>query len=352
MADRAVRLTPRESPTDAVNAAQTIGGFTAGGLGGAAWRGGRTAWFALRRAGQAALTLVLASVAVWLLDALAPGDPAQQVLASQGVRSPSAAQLRDMAHQLGLDRPLWSRYLSWLDRAVRGDFGVSYISSLPVHTELAQRLSATAILAGTALTLVVLIAVGLGLAAAATVGRWPDITIRVLTVLCAATPAFVLGLLIVQVIVVKLGLGVVLAGGDVQDVFLPALCVALGSMAVPTRVLRASVVAAVGEKYALLARARGAGRWSVLIRHGLPNAGVPLVQALALSAAWMIGGTVVVETVFTWPGVGSYLVTSVQQRDLPVVQAGTLLATAAYVVSGLVADLITGLVDPRMRGRA
>jgi len=308
--------------------------------------------FVLRRAGQAALTLLLASVVVWILDAFAPGDPAQRVLSSEGVRAPSVAQLKGVALQLGLDQPLWARYLSWLGHAVRGDLGTSYISGLPVRAELASRLEATALLAGSALVLVVLIAVVLGLAAAAAAGRWPDIVIRVLTVICAATPAFVVGLLILRVIVVKFGLGVVLASGDVQDVFLPALCVAIGSMAVPTRVLRAAVISAVGESYSLLARARGARRLWVLVWHGLPNAAVPFVQALALSAAWMIGGTVVVETVFTWPGVGDYLVTSVQQRDLPVVQAATLLATAGYVFSGLVADLLTGLIDPRTRSRS
>lgn len=349
MADRAVVMTVVQSTSGGP------GPVAAAGPGAAARirRGaGTVVGFVLRRIGQAALTLLLASIVVWILDAFAPGDPAQRVLSSEGVRSPSAAQLREVAHQLGLDRPLWGRYVSWLGHAVRGDFGASYISGLPVRIELASRLGATAILAGSALVLVVLIAVVLGLAAAACAGRWPDIVIRVLTVICAATPAFVVGLAIVQIVVVKLGLGVVLASGNVQDVFLPALCVAVGSMAVPTRVLRAAVISAVGEKYALLARARGARRLYVLVRHGLPNAGVPLVQSLALAAAWMIGGTVVVETVFTWPGVGSYLVTSVQQRDLPVVQAGTLLATAAYVLTGLVADLITGAVDPRTRSRS
>jgi peptide/nickel transport system permease protein len=302
-----------------------------------------------RRVGQGILTLLAASVVVWALNAVAPGDPAQRVLSTRGVRSPSPAQLHAMRHELGLDRTVVERYLSWLGHVLRGDFGTSYITGTPVRTELASRLGATLVLAGSALVLVVLIATVLGLLSAAAAGRWPDVAVRVLTVVCAATPAFVVGLLVLQIVVVKLGLGVVLSTGSIRDVFLPALCVAIGSMAVPTRVLRAAVVAATGEQYALLARARGARRLYVLVRHGLPNAAVPLVQALALSAAWMIGGTVVVETVFTWPGLGAYLVSSVQQRDLPVVQAGAMLATLAYVLTSLVADLISGWADPRVR---
>jgi ABC-type dipeptide/oligopeptide/nickel transport system permease component len=302
-----------------------------------------------RRLGQGVLTLLAASLVVWALNAIAPGDPAQRVLSSRGVRSPSPAQLTAMRHELGLDRSPVEQYLTWLGHAVRGDFGTSYISGTSVRTELASRLGATLILAGSALVLVVLIAVVLGLVSAAAAGRWPDLAVRVLTVVCAATPAFVVGLIVLQLLVVKLGLGVVLSTGSIRDVFLPALCVAIGSLAVPTRVLRAAVIAATGEQYALLARARGARRLYVLVRHGLPNAAVPLIQALALSAAWMIGGTVVVETVFTWPGLGAYLVSSVQQRDLPVVQAGALLATLAYVLTSLVADLISGWADPRVR---
>ncbi len=308
-----------------------------------------TTGFVLTRLGQGTLTLLAASLVVWLLDVLAPGSPAQQVLSSEGIHNPSPAQLQEVSEQLGLDRPLIVRYLSWLGHAVRGDFGTSYISGNPVRAELGSRLGATLILAGAALLIVIVVAVVLGLLAAAYASHWPDVAIRTLTVVCAATPAFILGLLILQVIVVKLGLGTVLADGSIHDVLLPALCVATGSMAVPTRVLRAAVIAAVDEKYAVLARARGARRLYVLIRHGLPNAAVPLVQALALSAAWMIAGTVVVESVFNWPGVGSYLITSLQQRDLPVVQGGTLLATLGYVLASLTADLVSGLADPRIR---
>jgi peptide/nickel transport system permease protein len=299
------------------------------------------------RIGQAVLTLWASSVLVWLLTAVGPGDPAQKVLSTRGVRSPTAQQLSSVQHELGLDRPLVAQYLHWLARAVRGDFGTSYISGLPVRTELAHRLGATLTLAATALAMVITVALLVGLAAAAMVGRWPDVALRGLTVVAAAVPAFVVGLVLIQVVIVNLGIGHVIANGSLSDAVLPAICIAVGSMAVPTRVLRASAIAAMDENYALMAQARGARPLWVLLRHALPNSLVPFIHALSLSAAYMIGGTVVVEAVFTWPGVGSYLVSSVAQRDLPVVQAGVLLATFAYVSASLVADVLTTLIDPR-----
>lgn len=302
------------------------------------------------RLAQSTLTVLAASIVVWVLTALAPGDPAQQVLSTRGVRTPTRDQLLAVHHELGLDRPLVTRYGQWLLAALHGDLGTSYISGLPVRSELAGRLGPTLVLAATALTMVVLAAVVVGLGAAATAGRWPDLALRSVTVVAAAVPSFVIGLVIIQVVIVEWGVGDVIADGSFGDALLPALCIAIGSLAVPTRVLRAASIDALGENYALMARARGARPGWVLLRHGLPNAVVPFVHALSLSAAYMIGGTVVVEAVFTWPGVGSYLVGAAQQRDLPVVQAGVLLATLAYVLSSLVADVLTALVDPRTDG--
>jgi ABC-type dipeptide/oligopeptide/nickel transport system permease component len=178
--------------------------------------------------------------------------------------------------------------------------------------------------------------------------RWPDVTVRGITVLAASVPSFVIGLLFLEFVVVQFGFGEVVANGSLHEVLLPATCVATNSLAVPTRVLRASIVTALRENYSLVSRARGASRLYVVLRHGLPNAAVPFINALALSAPWMIGGTVVVETVFTWPGLGAYLVQSVEQRDIPVVQAIVLLVTLAYLAASLVADVLTRILDPRL----
>jgi ABC-type dipeptide/oligopeptide/nickel transport system permease component len=310
---------------------------------------GYLARYIVVRMAQGLATLLAASVVVWLMAAVAPGDPAQRVLFLDGVENPSAAELAQERHKLGLDQSLVHQYLSWLGHALQGNLGTSYISGLPVAAELGSRLAATLILGGIAMVIIVVASTFLGLLSAARAGGRLDVLIRIATVISSATPLFLFGLVVIQVVVLKLGLGVVLSDGSWKEAFLPALCVAIGSIALPTRVLRAAVISAMNENFVVLARARGARRWYALIRHGLPNGGIPMVQALALSAGWLIAGTVVVETVFNWPGVGSYLVSSVEQRDLPVVQAGTLLATLGFLIASLVADVITVIADPRVR---
>ncbi len=305
-------------------------------------------WFAARRVGQSLVTLLGASVLIWLLDAAAPGDPAASFLASRGDRNPTVQALAAARRQLGLDHSAPYRYFSWLIGLLHGNLGTSYITGRSVRTEIASRLGATLTLAGAAITLVILAALILGLVAAFWVWRWPDVALRGFTVVAAAVPGFIVGLFLIQYLVIKFGIGEVITNGTPQEVLLPALAVAVNSLAVPTRVLRSSILTAMQSNYALLARARGARRISVLLRHGLPNALVPFINALALSAAWMIGGTVVVETVFTWPGIGSYLVQAVAQRNLPVVEVISLIATAAFLGASLLADLLTALIDPRV----
>lgn len=304
----------------------------------------------LVQTGQAALTVAAASIIVWLLSGLSRVDPAQRVLASRGVDSPTADQLAAVRAELGLDGGVVERYLTWASGVVDGDLGTSYVTGRPVAEEVLQRLEPTLLLAGTALVMVLLASLVLGVAAAAVRGG-TDLAVRALVIACAAVPSFVVGLFLIQIFVIRLGLGVAIADGSVGQVLLPASCVAISALAIPTRVLRGSLIASLEERYALVARGRGGGRMYLLLRHGLPNSAIPFLHAMALAAAWMIGGTVVVEAVFNWPGVGSFLVQSVQMGDLPVIQAIVLLATASYVAASLVADLATALIDPRTRSR-
>jgi ABC-type dipeptide/oligopeptide/nickel transport system permease component len=304
--------------------------------------------FAVRRLGQSVVTLLLASVVVWQFDAASSIDPAQEVLASRGVPSASSAQINAVRHELGLDRSEVHQYLHWLTGAIRGNFGRSWINGEPVRSELATRIGPTLLLAGVAVLIVSVAAVVFGCVSALLAWRWPDLTIRALTVLVAALPPFVLGIFLIHFVVIRFGIGAVITDGSLHDVLLPAICVAAGSVAVPTRILRSSMVSALREDYAQMARARGGRPIHVVITHALPNSLVPFVNAIALSAPWMIGGTFVVEAVFSWPGVGALLVQSVEQRDIPVVQAIVLLTTAAYLVAGFLADTLTRIVDPRI----
>jgi ABC-type dipeptide/oligopeptide/nickel transport system permease component len=303
--------------------------------------------FIAGRVGQALITLFIASIVVWLFNAASSIDPAQQVLASRGVPSASSQQIARVRRQLGLDQSAVHQYLHWLIGALHGNFGTSWINGEPVRSELASRLGASLLLAGVAILIVIVTALVLGCLAALFAWRWPDVTIRSATVVAASVPSFVLGIFLIQFVVIPFGVGQVITNGTVHDVLFPAICVAVGSVAVPTRILRSSMVAALQAEFAQVSRARGARRSYVVIRHALPNALVPFVNALALSAPWMIGGTIVVEAVFSWPGIGSYLVQSVEQRDIPVVQAIVLLITSAYLCASLLADISSRMIDPR-----
>lgn len=315
----------------------------------------RARWVAgkfLARLGQAALTLLGASVLVWLLFAYAPGDPAQRALAARGILAPTPAQLAGMRRALGLDHPAVVRYFTWLTGALHGNFGRSYVTQLPVTAELSFRLGPTLRLALVGLLFMIVLAGCLGMLAAFAADRAPDLAVRIVTVLCAATPSFIAGLFIIQFVVIRLGIGHALGNGDWGDAILPGFALGLATLAVPARVFRQSLIDGLQSYYSLVAHSRGASKLRILLRHAVPNSITPFAHAIAVAAASLIGGTVIVEAVFNWPGLGTYLIQSVQARDLPVVQAITLLATASYILASLAADLVSLAFDPHARGKS
>ncbi|UGQ12199.1 ABC transporter permease [Yinghuangia sp. ASG 101] len=298
------------------------------------------------------LTVAGAALIIWSLLPLAPGDPARLTLVAQGVPEPTPEQLAQARADLGLDRSLPEQFGHWLVRAAHGDLGTSFASGRPVTHELAERLPATLRLGATAVLLALAIAVPTALVAAAFRRRWPDTAARGLALLGAATPGFVAGLILIQVVVLRGGFGSVVLDGSWGEVGLPALCLAFGLFDVWSRLLRGSLVDALDSDWAASVTARGASGRRLLLRHALPNALPPLIHAVAVGAGALWGGAAIVETVFTWPGAGSYVVTSVKARDLPVIQAFAVFATLAYVAVSLLADLLAAAVDPRLRGRA
>lgn len=304
------------------------------------------------RLGQALAAALGASVLVWALVPLAPGDPALRVLQSRGVPNPLPVEIEAVRIELGLDRPLAEQYLTWLSRAVRGDLSESYQSGRPVLDELMIRLPATALLAGVAIGIAVLAALPAALLATAYVGRWPDALLRGLSLAGSAMPAFLVGLIVLQVVVLGQGWGRALSDGVPSQVWLPALVLALGRVADWSRLLRASLLECTGTGYALVSAARGASRLRVLLVHALPNALLPFLTAVGVGIGVLIGGTPIVEAVFTWPGIGSYVVQAINARDLPVIQGFAALAALAYVATSLTVDVAGGLLDPRTRKAA
>lgn len=301
---------------------------------------------------QALLTAVGASLLVWALLPLTPGDPALRVLLARGVDDPTPHQIAVTRAELGLDRPLTVQYADFLHGAIRGDLGDSYQTGQPILSEIARVLPATALLAGVSLGLALLAAVPAGLIAAAWAGRWPDGVLRVLALIGSATPGFLLGLLILYVAALGLDWAKVIADGTIANVWAPAIALATPIASVWSRLLRASLLEALGSRYVLVARARGASRVRVLIRHALPNAALPFLSAVGLGVGALLGGAVIVEAVFSWPGLGSYVLKAIGARDLVAVQAFAAVSALIYVVTSLLVDVAGSLLDPRIRTAA
>lgn len=304
------------------------------------------------RVAQALLTALGASLLVWALMPLAPGDPALRVLVSRGVTDPTPREVSAQRTELGLDRPLIEQYGDFLLGAVRGDLGDSYQSGRPVTGEIVATLPATALLAGVALSIALLLAVPAALVAAGWAGQRPDSALRVLSLVGSAVPEFLIGLVILYAAALGLDWIDVVADGTVATVWAPAVALAIPTAAVWSRLLRASLLEALGSRYTLVARARGATRVRVLVRHALPNAALPFLTAIGLGVGGLLGGAVIVEQVFTWPGLGGYVVTAIGARDLAAVQGFAAVSALIYVTTSLVVDLAGTLLDPRIGAEA
>jgi ABC-type dipeptide/oligopeptide/nickel transport system permease component len=302
-----------------------------------------------RRLAQAAATLLLASALVWSLVLLAPGDPARRVLAANNVINPQPLQVQAERRLLGLNGSALHRYLRWLGGAWHGDLGRSWATGRPVAHELLRRLPATLVLTSAALALSVLLALGLGLLAASAPGRWPDTLARVISLTWLVTPAFLLGTVLLDVVVVRWHHFEVVADGHWDSVLLPALTLSLSSAAAWSRILRASLIEAEGATHNEVARARGVGRSRRLLVHSLPNAVVPFLTVMGTGVAALLGGAPIVETVFSWPGIGAYAVNAITARDVPVIQSFTLFAVLAFVIASVSVDVLAAAIDPRLR---
>ncbi|MCA1906226.1 MAG: ABC transporter permease [Desulfarculus sp.] len=305
------------------------------------------------RAGAARLVgllLVLwgVSLLTFTLQMWAPGDPAE-VLLRAGSESPAPERVAELRRELGLDRSWPARYLTWLGRAARLDLGRSLRSGDPVTTEIAARLPATLELAGTSLVLVVLLSGLAGVWTAWRPGPTHDRLPRWISLMLVSLPPYWLGLLLITVL--ALGLGWLPAAGrdGWASLVLPSLTLSLGIAAMQGRVLRVGVLEVLGQDFVRFAHAKGLGRARVLWGHVLPAALGPLLALWGMTLGHLLGGAVVVETVFAWPGLGRLLVEAVLGRDWPLVQGLVLFMTLALIAANQAADLALRLLDPRQR---
>jgi peptide/nickel transport system permease protein len=307
----------------------------------------------LRRTAIFVVSVLVASVVVFLFMAVLPGDPAQVAL---GVNATPelVAQTRQ---EFGLDRPLVTQYLDWMGGILSGDFGRSYVTKEPIGPQLIDRLGVTLWLVGGAMLVALLISVPLGTIAAVRHRRPSGAVVSGVSQLGMAVPAFLAGILLVQVFAIQLGW--LPSGGwttPVRDpaewlrgLILPVLSLGLVQGAVVTRYVRSSVLDVLGEDYLRTARSKGLRPGQALVRHGLRNAAVPVVTVLGLQLATLLVGAVVVERVFVLPGLGSMLLDSVSSRDLLAVQGIVLVLVVGVLLVNFLVDVLYAVLDPRLR---
>lgn len=292
--------------------------------------------------------VVLLGVAtlVFLLLHLAPGDPVEAMLGEQA----SAADRAALREALGLDAPLPLQYLRFLRDLAHGDLGASLHTREPVAAAILERLPHTAVLAVAALAIALALALPLGLRGALAVGSVAETLTSVAAVLGMALPSFVLGPLLMIVFAVWLGWLPVAAPGTAAGLVLPALTLGLALAALLARMVRATVREVLDEDYIRAARARGLSERRVLWRHALANAALPLLTVVGMQLGALLGGAVITEIVFGWPGLGQLTIEAIQRRDYPLVQACVLVVSVSYVLINLATDALYGLCDPRTRG--
>jgi ABC-type dipeptide/oligopeptide/nickel transport system permease component len=292
--------------------------------------------------------MIGASLLIWAIMPLAPGDPARRILQAQGVVEPTGAEIERMRAELHLNKPFVQRYGLWVTGLARGDFGLSWQTGKPVAEEFLERLPATVTLALTAFGLAALVAIPAGILAVKWHHRWPDGLLRLIALCGAASPSFLIALLCIHFVIIGMGWGRVVLDGGGQQVFIPAAVLAVDMSATWSRLLRASLLEIMGRRFISTAAARGASPHRMLLVHATPNAVTPLLHAMGLSFGALLGGAIIVETIFTWPGLGRYVVEAITARDLPVVQAYAVFSTVCFVSASLFTDFISSLMDPRI----
>jgi peptide/nickel transport system permease protein len=295
------------------------------------------------------------SVIIFMVLHLAPGDPAEIMLGSQATQ----ADLERLRAELGLTQPLHVQYVHWLGLVARGDLGRSIWMKRPVLGEVLTRFKATLVLTGAALLLSTAGGLALGIASAIRPNSALDRLSAVASLFGASMPVFWLGIVLMVIFALWLGwlpasgMFAPYGGGDLRDLLvhlaLPAVTLAAASVTIIARLTRSTMLETLGQDYIRTARAKGVVERAVVLRHGLTNALIPIVTVVGVQAGYLLGGAVLTETVFAWPGVGTLMVQGILARDFPLVQGCVLVVALSFVVINLAVDLLYAWLDPRIR---
>ena len=309
--------------------------------------------FLIRRFAGAAVVLLLVSLMTFAMIWLVPGDPASAFLDA----SATPEQVARLRVALGLDKPLPLQMADWYGRVLRGDLGQSILLNRSVAAALVERLPVTLSLAGFALAFAVIFGIAAGTVAAVNHDRWPDQAVMTVALFGLSTPEFWLGLVLVLVFAVQLGW--LPTGGFVpivesptgwlRTILLPALTIGLVQVGFIARMTRASMLEALAQDFVRTADAKGLSRFDVVVRHGLPNALIPILTVIGIVAGALLGGTVIIEQVFSIPGIGRLIIGAIAARDFPVMQGGLLFLAVIYLAVNLTVDILYAVVDPRVR---
>jgi peptide/nickel transport system permease protein len=309
--------------------------------------------FLIRRVLQMLLALLGVSIVVFALIHLVPGDPVRVALGTR-----FDPELYDaLRERAGLDRPLVEQYFTWLGNALTGDLGVSFRNGQPVTTLILERLPATITLALAALFIALMVALPAGIISAVRSGSALDYTVSAASQVGISTPDFWAG--VMYILLFSLTLGWLPSSGYaplsdgivewLRHLILPAMTIGLISGSIITRFVRSAVLEAMNQDYVLTARAKGLTEWKIVRRHVLPNAWIPIVTVVGLQLGFLLGGVVVVELIFAWPGLGRLALIAVKDRDFTVLQGAVLYIAFMFLAINLIVDIIYARLDPRVR---
>jgi len=289
------------------------------------------------------------SMLAFLLSNLAPGDPATVIAHRLSDAPPSEEQLATLRREYHLDDPLPVRYARWLGSAAQGDLGISYRTKEPVLKELATHFPATLQIAIAALVIALAIALPLGVLAAWRRGSWIDHAARVGALLGASLPSYWLAYLLILLFALALGWLPVAGRDGAGAMILPSLTLGLGTAATLARLTRSSLLEVLGEDFVRTARSKGLSEWAVLRRHSLKPALLPVLTVTGIAFGHLLGGAVIVESIYAWPGVGNLLINSIYDRDYPMIQGFVLFMGLVFTLLSVGVDLSYAWIDPRIR---
>ncbi|TEA74259.1 glutathione ABC transporter permease GsiC [Allopusillimonas ginsengisoli] len=290
-------------------------------------------------------TLLLVAVVVFLFVHALPGDPARLAAGPEA----DQATIEVVRHKLGLDLPLPQQFVRYVTHMMQGDLGNSLRTRRPVSTEIAERFMPTLLLTLTSMIWSVVFGLVIGVVSAVWRNRLPDRVGMTAAVSGISFPAFALGMVLMQIFSVQLGWFPTVGAGTWQHYVLPSITLGAGVAAVMARFTRAAFIEVMQEDYVRTARAKGLAERIVIVKHTFRNALIPVVTMMGLQFGFLLGGSIVVEAVFAWPGMGSLLVDAVNQRDYPVIQGLILLFSLEFIVINLIVDVLYGMINPTIR---